>query len=56
MQVFAQRNIHEKLPKAVSFTSIHITLNFIVGIGVANVLTESSGNQLPTEVSAQPTE
>jgi len=37
MQVFAWRNIHEKLPKAVSFTSIYITFNIIVGIGVAKV-------------------
>jgi len=37
MQVFAWSNIHEKLPKAVSFTSIYITFNIIVGIGVAKV-------------------
>jgi len=38
MQVFAWRNICEKLLKAVSFTSIYITFNIIVGIGVAKVL------------------
>ena len=37
MQVFAWRNIHEKLLNAVSFTSIYITFNIIIGIGVAKV-------------------
>jgi len=38
MQVFAWRNICEKLLKVVSFTSVHITFNIIVGIGAAIVL------------------
>ena len=37
IQVFAQRNLCEKLPKAVSFASVQINTNIIVRIGAAKV-------------------
>jgi len=56
MQVFAWRNIHEKLPKAVSFTSVQITFNIIIGIGAAKVLVLDDSlqtiNSLPMVIDA----
>ena len=63
-QIFALRNIHEKLPKAVSFTSIHGTFNIIGGIGAARVSALNNRifrqsvhfpwSQMPIEVYTQP--
>jgi len=65
-RVFSWRNICEKLPKAVSFTSVQITFNIIVGIGAGKVSAHNCrilGQsihfpwlQTPTKVSTQPPE
>jgi hypothetical protein len=65
-QVFAQRNICEKLPKAVSFTGVCITFNIIVGIGGDKALAHNCRtfcqsihfpwSQTATDVATQPPE
>jgi len=66
LQVFTWRNICEKLPKAVSLTSVHITFNIIIGIGADKASAQNyrtfgqsihfPWSQTPTEVSTQPPE
>ena len=66
MQVFTRRNICEKLPKAVSLTSVPITFNIIGGIGTDKASAQNYRTfgqsihfpwlQAPTKVSTQPPE